>query len=86
MKKIYGEKRIWMTRTNENYAKKGSRMLMRVMSVKTKVLSENATKGKKLMHKVKETGNNFGGNKHHWERIVLNKRWSCRLRKAWHNF
>lgn len=54
-----------MTRTNENYAKKGSRMLMRVMSVKTKVLSENATKGKKLMHKVKETGNNFGGNKHH---------------------
>lgn len=54
-----------MTRTNENYAKKGSRMLMRVMSVKTKELSEKATKGKKLMHKVKETGNNFGGNKHH---------------------
>lgn len=54
-----------MTRTNENYAKKGSRMLMRVMSVKTKVPSENATKRKKLMHKVKETGNNFGGNKHH---------------------
>ena len=39
-------------------------MLMRVMSVKTKELSEKATKGKKL-HKVKETGNNFGGNKHH---------------------
>lgn len=37
-----------MTRTNENYAKKGRRMLMRVMSVKTKVLSENATKGKKF--------------------------------------
>lgn len=86
MNKIYGEKRIWMTRTNENYAKKGSRMLMRVMSVKTKELTEKATKGKKLMHKVKETGNNFGGNKHHWERIVLNKRWSCRFRKAWHNF
>ena len=50
-----------MTRTNENYAKKGSGMLMRVMSVKTKELSEKATKGKKLMHKVKETGNNFGG-------------------------
>lgn len=63
-----------MTRTNENYAKKGSGMLMRVMSVKTKELCEKATKGKKLMHKVKETGNNFGGNRHHRERIVLNKR------------
>lgn len=31
-------------------------MLMRVMSVKTKELSEKATKGKKLMPKVKETG------------------------------
>lgn len=31
-------------------------MLMGVMSVKTKELSEKATKGKKLMHKVKETG------------------------------
>lgn len=47
MNKIYDEKRIWMTRTNENYAKKGSRMLKRVMSVKTKELSENATKAKK---------------------------------------
>ena len=54
-----------MTRRNENYAKKGSRMLMRVMSVKTKELSENATKEKKSMYKVKETGNNFGGNRHH---------------------
>lgn len=37
-----------MTRTNKNYAKKGSRMLMRVMSVKAKELSENATKAKKI--------------------------------------
>lgn len=47
MNKIYDEKRIWMTRTNENYAKKGSRMLKRVVSVKTKELNENATKAKK---------------------------------------
>lgn len=54
-----------MTRTNENYAKKGSRMLMRVRSVKTKELSENATKAKKkIMNNVKETGNNFGGNRY----------------------
>lgn len=53
---------------------------------KQKYLVKTQQREKNLMHKVKETGNNFGGNKHHWERIVLNKRWSCRLRKAWHNF